>query len=80
MIPPTFTQHARKRFAERFPHLVAIEREWAMTRWLTKEEKKRLSNRVKSKIFDGFYVRISKQGVVFVIAQPKLVITVYPLT
>lgn len=87
---PAWSRHARRRWAERFPHLDPVE-EWftAMTKAGVPGKSRRRQIREQcpwharrgfiSPSFQEFYYRISRSGVVFVVVPGYLILTVFPL-
>ena len=85
-VQPAFTEHARLRFAERFPELVLAE-EWATAkhgRGLGKKLFKFVRKGcptagpryMSSREFKGIYYKVSKNKVIFVVRPPMEIITV----
>jgi hypothetical protein len=78
------TRHARERWAERFGHLIP-EEEWVRARRVGKKTKRKIAMACKNHRhlmeggYKGFYYRITREGLVFVVATPELVITVFKL-
>lgn len=90
MSEPTFTKHAERRWNQRFPHLDKME-EWSdayrarrrIGRSFRLQLKKLCpiarSRGVISKTFNGYYYKMSKNRIVFVVAPPRIIITVFQL-
>lgn len=80
------TQHAKDRWEERFPHLI-LKAEYSRSRRLGRKRKKQFNAflaeaKVKRERAGGVitkhYYRISRSRVIFVMALPQILITVYP--
>lgn len=81
-----WTNHANERFLERFPSLNKDE-EWSQASF------SRIGKRTRAKIrkicaghshlvgsdFRGFYYKISKNNILFVVTPPYVIVTVMPL-
>jgi hypothetical protein len=78
-----WTRHALDRWQERFPELDA-ETEWARARRVGRKGKRKLRDRCPAHAhlmrsgFQGFFYRISRNNVVFVVAAPETIVTVFP--
>lgn len=77
------TNHARQRWNERFPDM-CIENTFAQARnRVGKKTKKKIKescpNNLQycSSVFRGRYMRMTRGGIVFVIAPPEVIITVF---
>lgn len=83
---PTWTQHAKRRFRERFPGVNPAD-EWASAMTASgrvgRSRKRQLRQRcrghsgVMGKSFAGYYYRIGRSGCVFVVRPPFVIVTVF---
>jgi hypothetical protein len=85
MSEPTFTPHALERIAQRFAG-VDISNAYACSKRTGKKTKKKISEScpVASRVwmrhgFKGRYYRITKDKIVFVVAPPEVILTVFRL-
>lgn len=78
------TRHARARWIERFPTLDP-QVEWQQAGRVGRRLRARIRSQcpahahLASGLFKGFYYRLSRAGVVFVVAAPDTIVTVFRL-
>lgn len=82
--PTLVSKHAQMRWRERFPELdmqaefAAAKRPGKNQRRKIREQLPRRSKQVRA--FHGRYYLVSPHDVVFVVAPPEVIVTVFPLT
>ena len=76
----TITDHAKKRWMERFPDLDLLN-EWYKSRLAGKKRIRQIKKQCPNHDMNGFkgYYYMTTKDIVFVVAPKEIIITVFPL-